>query len=234
MATEIDKLSVSGSYVTRAMATNGLIGVHELTGVIKYKYDGLAFYFQPHYLYKIDGPRDVLADFGVNHLWNNYLTQLLISAGNFSEQTRGLYVKISEKVTDPWLTGTNFYLRVDKVGSQYRVDGLDKYEFVYLNNFDRLILDGTVDLGLKLEQKVGERWRLEYVSDLAMTGDYRYGAAYPGTYWLWQFGLNYIWDQNTMLNYFYQGYNVPSGIAQFNDPVPVFSEIIGFGLKYSF
>jgi hypothetical protein len=234
MSTEIDKLSVSGSYVTRAMAANGLIGVHELTGVFKYKYDGLAFYFQPRYLYRIDGPRDVLADFGVNHLWQNCLTQLLVSAGNFSEQANGLYVKFSEKISDPWRTGTDLYLRFDKVGSKYRVDDLDEYEFAYLNNFDRLILDGTVDLGFKLGQKLGERWRLEYISDLALTGDYQYGASYPGTYWLWQIGLNYAWDRDTLLSSFYQGYNVPSGIAQFDDPVPAFSEIIGLGLKYSF
>lgn len=234
-STDMEKLSLSASYVTRCVATSGLIGVHELTGVAKYKYGDLALFVQPRYVYKIDGPRDILADFGVNYIFPaNCLTQLFLSIGDFQAQTSGMYLKVTEKITDPWQKGTTITLRFDKIGSQYRVDNLDKYEFVYLNNFDRLVLDGTVDLGLKIEQKIGDRLAVEGMSDYVLTGDYKYGADYPGTYWLWQLAMSYNVYANATALLFYKSYNVPSGLAQFSDPVPAVSEIIGLGLKYAF
>lgn len=233
-ATALGQLSLSASYVARQVPLNGLIGVHELTGLMKYKFNNLAVYFQPRYLYKIDGPRDIVADFGLNYIWREFLTQILLSAGSFSEQTRGLYLKVSEKISDPFKTGTNIHLRFDKVGSKYRTEDLDKLEFVYLNNFDRLITDGTADFGLKVEQKIGQQLSLEWASDYVTTGTFNYGQAYPGTYWLWQVTGYYHFATEIVGNVFYKGYNVPSGIAQFDFPAPLYSEVIGFGGRYDF
>jgi hypothetical protein len=202
--------------------------------MMKYKFGQLAVSFQPRYLWQVDGPRDVLAEVGANYYWNkNYISYLLLSAGDFSAGRSGLYLKLIQKIFDPWRTGTNIVIRFDKIGSLYRHDVLDEYEFCYLNNFDRLILDGTVDLGLKIDQKINNdlsaRWKADYVT----TGNYQYGAAYPETYFIWQLDLAYQLTKNIAADAFYRSYNVPSGIAQFSDPVPVVSEIIGLSLKYT-
>jgi hypothetical protein len=67
-----------------------------------------------------------------------------------------------------------------------------------------------------------------------MTEDFEYGEAYPGTYFLWQAGINYDLSSSTSMNAFYRSYNVPSGIAQFSDPVPKVSELAGIGMKCVF
>jgi hypothetical protein len=232
---QIGKLSCSASYVTRQVETSGKIGVHELTGKLKYKFGNLAVSFQPRYLFEIDGPSDILAEAGLNYVFNEYWhTYLLWSVGNFQEGNSGMYAKVIQKILDPLKTGTTIVLRFDKVGSKYRDDYLDEYEFIYLNNFDRLILDGSADLGIRLTQKLINGFDLELKSDYVTNGNYQYGESYPETYFLWQLGLNYKLSSRIGLSAFYKSYNVPSGMAQFSDPVPALSEVIGFGATCAF
>lgn len=234
-AIKVGKMDFSASYVTRQVETSGKIGVHELTSKIKYKFGKLAVDFRPRYLFIIDGPRDILAEVGVNYMLNkNWITYLLLGVGDFQAGTSGVYLKVIEKMIDPWKTGTNITLRFDKVGSKYRHDTLDEYEFIYLNNFNRLILDGTMDVGLKINQKVLDKLSLEWKGDYVTTGSYQYGEDYPETYLLWQAGLLYDFSPTIGINAFYRSYNVPSGMAQFSDAVPKVSEMVGIGVECSF
>ncbi|MBN2058321.1 MAG: S-layer homology domain-containing protein [Candidatus Saganbacteria bacterium] len=231
-AASIDRLSLSTSYVTRQVATSGKIGVHELTTFMKYKFGRLALTFQPRYLFLIDGDHDFLAEVGLNYFWNSgWLTQLLWGVGDFKAGYSGMYAKIEQKMFDPWKTGTTVVLRLDKVGSQYRHDIIDEYEFCCLNNFDRLILDGTVDIGCKVGQRLPYDLELEALADYVTTGDFKYGEDHPGTYFIWQMSLAYQLVKSTDLNVFYRLYQVPSGMAQFSDPVPAVSDMIGVSLS---
>lgn len=232
---QIGRLSCSASYVVRQTAVSGRVGVQELTGKLKYKFGNTAVSFQPRCVYELDGLRDMLAEVGINHVWNgNYITYLLLAAGNFRQSNSGLYAKVVQKIVDPYNTGTTVVLRFDKVGSKYRDDYLDEHEFIDLNNFDRLILDGTVDLGLKVLHKLGDELALECKGDYVTNGDYQYGAAYPGTYFIWQLGLNYQYSSAIALKTFYRSYSVPSGLAQFSDPVPARSDVVGLGAAWTF
>ncbi|MEE8637526.1 MAG: S-layer homology domain-containing protein [Candidatus Margulisiibacteriota bacterium] len=234
-STKIGKMDFSASYVTRQVETSGRVGVHELTSKLKYKFGDLAVHFRPRYLFKLDGPADTLAEVGMNFiLEKNWITYLLLSAGDFQAGRSGMYLKVIEKINDPWKTGTNIVVRFDKVGSKYRRDDLNEYEFVYLNNFDRLILDGTMDVGLKIRQKLFDGYSLEWKGDYVTTGGYKYGEEYPETYFLWQIDFSYKFSSKIGINAYYRSYNVPSGIAQFSDAVPKISEIIGIGLKCQF
>jgi len=231
----VAKMDFSASYVTRQVETSGKIGVHEFTGKIKYDFGRWALHFRPRYLFKIDGPRDILAELGIDfYPEKSWETNLFLSAGSFQDGQSGIYVKLIEKIKDPWKTGTDLVLRFDKVGSQYRIEDLDEYEFVYLNNFSRLILDGTADIGLKLDQRLSDKLSLEWKGDYVTTGDYQYGEAYPETYLLWQLNLSYDFSSKVEISAFYRSYNVPSGTAQFSDPVPKISELLGIGLKCGF
>jgi len=232
---QINKMNVAASYVTRQVETSGKIGVHELTSNIKYKYGQLAVNFRPRYMFIVDGQHDYLAEAGMNYMFNKHLIlYTLLGVGDFQAGNSGMYLKVIKKVLDPWGTGTNFVFRFDKIGTKYRTDPIDKYEFVYLNNFDRLILDGTADLGVKIDQKINKelsaQWKCDYVTD----SGFNYGAAYPETYFLWQLTLNYQLATGIGFNTFYKSYNVPSGVAQFSQTVPTVSEIFGCGLNYAF
>lgn len=231
----IGKMDLSASYVTRQVETSGKIGVHELTGKIGYRFKNLTLSFRPRYLFMLDGPSDILAEAGIDFKPDNsWETNLLLAAGAFQEGSSGMYLKLIERIKDPLKTGTNITLRFDKVGSKYRRDDLDEYEFVYLNNFDRLILDGMVNVGLKIDQILMDKLSMEWKGDYVTTGDYKYGKDYPETYLLWQLGLFYDFSSEIGVNAFYRSYNVPSGIAQFSDLVPKNSEILGVGLKIGF
>jgi outer membrane receptor protein involved in Fe transport len=161
-------------------------------------------------------------------------TNLLASAGSFSEGQEGLYLKLTQKIKGLLGIGSEMVFRFDKIGSKYRVTDLDKYEFVYLNNFNRLILDGTLDLGIKITQQLGDKYSLEYVSDYVTDKEGQYGASYAGTYFLWQLGLSYQFSPAVSANAFYRSYHVPSGVAQFSDAVPEVSNTLGIGFKHAF
>jgi len=232
---KIGRMTLSSAYVTRQVEPSGKIGVHELTGKIKYKYGNLAVSFRPRYLFVLDGTHDVLAEAGLNYMLNDHwIVYLLLGAGDFEAGRSGMYLKIEKKMIDPWNTGTNVVVRFDKVGSKYRRDDLDEYEFIYLNHFNRLILDGTADLGLRITQKLQDKVSLEWRSDYVTDGSFNYGEAYPETYFIWQLGLLHQLSETADLRAFYRSYNVPSGVAQFSDPVPKISEIIGLGLNCRF
>ncbi|MBU1026690.1 MAG: S-layer homology domain-containing protein [Candidatus Margulisbacteria bacterium] len=232
---KIGKLSWSGSYVTRQVQTSGKIGVHELTTNIEYNYGFASVNFRPRYLFEIDGPHDFLAELGVDcEPVKKYKIKVLLGVGSPRDGTSGMYLKLIKEINDPWQTGTNIVARFDKVGSKYRDNYLDEYEFIYLNNFDRLILDGMVDIGLRIDQKIFDDLSLQWKGDYVTDGCYRYGAAYPETYFLWQLGLNYKLSSTIAVEVFYRAYNVPSEIAQFADPVPAFSDLFGVKISTSF
>ncbi|NQT29114.1 MAG: S-layer homology domain-containing protein [Candidatus Saganbacteria bacterium] len=234
-STSLSGVNLSAEYVTRQVQPSGLVGVNELTGKLTYDFGKVGFHVRPRYLFVIDGNRDILAEGGVDIRPNKYWeTNLFLSVGNFSKSTSGMYAKVIQKLKDPWETGTDIVLRFDKVGSGYRMDDLDKYEFVYLNNFSRLILDGTVDVGLKIKQQLPKNFSLEWKGDYVTTGAYQYGVGYPGTYFLWQLGLDYAFSSAIAMNTFYRVYEVPSGMAQFSDPVPTSSQMLGVGMTCSF
>ncbi|MFC1571086.1 S-layer homology domain-containing protein [Candidatus Margulisiibacteriota bacterium] len=229
------KLDYSLSYVTRQVATSGLIGVHEVTGKVGYDFGLLTAHLQPRYLFIIDGIRNTLVEIGVDYRPDKkWETNLLVAAGALNQGTSAMYIKFIEQLKDPLNTGTNIVFRFDKAGNQYRTDGIDKYEFVYLNNFDRLICDGTADIGLKVNQKISNELSLEWKGDYVTDGSYNYGASYAETYFLWQLGLAYKVSAAIGLNTFYKSYNVPNGVAQFSDAVPTTSSMLGIEAKCAF
>ncbi len=231
----VGKVNLSGSYVTRQVATSGKIGVHEFTVKAGVNLGDLRLSLRPRYMFIIGGDKDVLAEAGIDLKHNDvFETNLLVAAGDFSAGRSGWYVKFIEKINNLFGSGTKIVLRADKIGSKYRHDVVNEYEFVYLNNFNRLILDGTVDIGLKMSRTIGDKVSLEWKGDYVTTGDYKYGQNHPGTYFLWQLTSYYNLTSKTKANVFYRAYNVPSGVAQFSQAVPAFSDMIGIGLSSSF
>jgi hypothetical protein len=231
----VGRLDYSASYVARRVETSGRIGVHELNGRLKYKYGNFAVYLRPRYLFIIDGPWDIITETGLNCVHNpNWITYLVLGLRGLQSGTDGMYFKVMEKFIDPLKTGTNLVVRFDKVGSRYRRQDLDEPEQEYLNYFNRLILDGTADLGLKVDQKINDKLRINCLADLVTNADYEFGADFPQTYLLWQVGFSYAYFSGANFDLFYKSYHVPSQIAQFSEPVPEVSSLVGVAFNYSF
>jgi S-layer homology domain len=231
----INNVKVTGAYVTRQVQTSGSIGAHELNCKLAFDFKGLDLYMRPRYMFVIDGRHDCLIDVG--GVWAPLKwveIQGLFSVGDFSAGNSGMYVKLIKKLKNILNTKTNVTFRFDKVGSKYRDNVINEYEFIYLNGFDRLILDGTVDVGLKIDHQLDSKLKIEWKGDYVTTGAFNYGANYPETYFLWQAGFYYAFTSDIELNGFYRMYNVPSKIAQFNDTVPDVSDLIGLKVTRKF
>jgi hypothetical protein len=233
--TDLGRFRLVGAYVARDQADTGQIGVNELTAQLVGDFDPIRISLQPRYLISHNAKRDALAELGLDLVPNEHITSsLLLSAGDFSAGTSGLYVKALASINNLAHLGNYLTLRFDKVGSKYRIKELDKYEFVFLNNFERYILDGTADLGVSFKQELFNGFSLEWMSDYVTDGSFNYGENYPETYYLWQASLAKLFFPAVRMNLFYRAYNVPSGIAQFADAVPTVSNVIGLGAFCAF
>ena len=192
-------------------------------------------YFKPSYISNFSGDRQILNDLAVNFsAIGNSQNQLLLSLGSISYGQSALYFKLQSTLKDPLKTGTELILRLDKVGSNYRRNNLDQYQLIAPNNFNRYVLDGTIDLGWQIKQKVNSVFSLDFVGDYVTTGAAQFGSAFPGTYLLWQLGLTHQWAENIIAKIAYRTYNVPSAVDQFSASVPKVSDTFSFCLTNVF
>ena len=118
------------------------------------------------------------------------------------------------------------------MGDNYR-SAIDKYEFISLNNFHKYILDGSVDIGLKLSQKINDRLKAKLTTDTVLTHDFKYGDNFPGTSQTTEFSIG-----TDLVTLFYRSYFVPSGISS-TDPalaqtVATASDVTGVSLTLTF
>ncbi|MFH1683281.1 MAG: hypothetical protein ABIA67_00215, partial [Candidatus Margulisiibacteriota bacterium] len=186
---------------------------------------------QPRYLYETGGRRDIRFEFALNYQATR--TYFLLGAGSFSEGSSGFHLRVMQELKDILGWGLDLSLRADKIGSKYRADFVED-DIYFLNNFDRPILDGTVDLGWGFSKKIGNEFVIEEKGTLSMNGAYKYGAGYPGTHLIEQISLKYNYSPKVDLEAFYRFYNVPSGVTQYGETVPEKSDLFGAGIKYAF
>lgn len=234
-SSKIRNAHVLVAYVARGAEVSGKVGVHEITGRLEYNFnEKLRLAVQPRYFFETEGRRDLRGEMTFDFMPDKRSrTYLFLGVGSVRDGTSGGHVRGIQEWRNLFGWGLDFTLRGDKIGSRYRSD-LNRNELYFLNNFNRPILDGTVDLGWKINQKLSDKLSLEGKGDYVATGSYKYGEAYPGTYLLWQLGVTYRLTSNFSLDAFYRSYSVPSGIAQFSDPVPKLSELVGIRLKGNF
>ena len=219
----------------RRFNSNDTIDLNETAVKIKYGQEALAVYLQPRVIYEWGGSGDALLDLGLDIKPSSFFsTQLLLSTSSLSYDVSALYFRIIEEINDPHNTGTKVVVSLDRVGTNYRRASFGCNDLIALNNFNRYILDGTVDFGFKLRQKLLHKLSLDLQSDYVVTDDYNYGQAYPGTYFLWQLGLGYDFSPNLALEYFYRQYEVPSGVDQFSNQVAKSSGLFGLACRAAF
>jgi hypothetical protein len=150
------------------------------------------------------------------------------------------YLKLGVSLNDYFNTGTYLSVTANKIGKDYRVNGLDKYEFSIYNMFDRFILDNTVDLGIEFSQELSESLKAYIKGDTVVDKNCGYGKEYPGSSFTGQYGLLVYIPSGMALEAFYKVYEVPSGIADAADPVklmrdvPKYSDLFSLSMTYSF
>jgi len=222
------------AYVSRKVTIWGEVGMSEIMGTAAYTYKALPLLgktkisLTPRYLWS-NGNRDIRGEIQLN---SNPLPalcgELLFGIGN-TQSSHGLYVK---GILNYSYLNTNLSIKAHKIGSDYR-QTMDKYEFVYLNNFNKLVLDGSVDIGFELSQKINDQLRIKFASDAVLTPDFKYGESHPGTSLTNELNIG-----NDYINVFYRNYFVPSGISS-TDPgmsrtISNSSDLIGINLSLQY
>ncbi len=217
--------------MTRKVKSLGEVGLSEIHGTAAYTYQALPIFgktrisLTPRYLWS-NGTYDKRGEIQLALAPLPALSfEFLLGIGH-AQSSHGLYAK---SVLNYNASDTSFSLKAHKVGSEYR-QPMDKYEFVYLNNFNKLILDGSVDLGLELSRKISDKLKFKLISDLVLASDLKYGADQPGTSL-----TNEIVLSGGSINVFYRNYFVPSGLSSTDPtmarPVAKSSDLIGIALE---
>ena len=142
---------------------------------------------------------------------------LLLGARN-AESGDGSYINVGLKLNDYFGTGIDISIAIHKVGEDYRVEKLDKYEFGLINIFDRFILDGTTDIEMEISQRLSESSILYIKGDMVLDKDSQWGEDYPGSSMTLEEGVVIQTSPNMELSFSYKNYEVPSGTADAADP----------------
>ena len=249
LSTSTYGMDLSLAYVIRYPTVSGEVRVHEITATTGFTvfhvplFNKLRFYLTPRYLYTQDGSlgasQDVRGEMKIEVIPSSkFKTKLLYGTGSSSGGDNS-YINIGFTLNDIWGTGTFIVFEGHSVGSNYRITNFDKYEFVYLNLFDKLILDGTSDISIKIIQNINDRLDFVFKADEVLTRDFNYGGAYDGTSLTLQGGINYAAAEATVIDLFYRLYEAPSGVANAVDPgmragVHKSSALLGLSLTYNF
>ncbi|MBI5700256.1 S-layer homology domain-containing protein [Candidatus Saganbacteria bacterium] len=150
---------------------------------------------------------------------------LLLGIGNFRSRA-GLMLRSGINIKKENMEVT---LSASKVGSDFR-QPIEKFNLIYLNNFNKMILDATYNLDISFSHKITDKFGFYAKENMALNGAFKYGKEYPGTTWSSELGIIYKLNQ-TALSSFYKSLAAPSGISSINQTlattVPELSSFVG-------
>jgi len=209
VSTSLKNFDLALAYVARKVQPWGTVEVSEITGTVAYTYNALPVFgktklaLTPRFL-SSGSDKDTRAEIMITSAPLPVLSgELLYGIGN-TNSASGSYAKAAVTYSN---SNTKLCLNAHKVGSVYR-QAIDKYEFISLNNFNKLILDGSVDVGLEFIQKLNNVLKLRFTSDAALASDLKYGTDHPGTSITNELALS-----SDNISLFYRSYFVPSGVS---------------------
>lgn len=237
-STAFNRVEISAAYVTRSVSLDGVVGVSEFTGDLTLNYPTFPylrkarFTLRPRYLFKAQGDvKDVRGEIIAEFYPHKKIDTLFLLGVGSVKSTHGLYAKTELSFKDLFISGNSLSFIGHKAGSEYRVENLDKYEFVYLNYFDKLVLDGSVDLGLKYTQPLWGKFDLTLVTDWVLSSDFKIGEDHAGTSQTSQIMFSYKLYPSATIKTFYRVYAVPSGLSSkdplLSESVPTLSDLWG-------
>lgn len=231
-STRWNNLDLDLTYTVLANTISGEATLSETSLSVSYRLGKLKFTARPSLL-GFTNEHDARGEIAAGYDHSKAVSaELLFGFGNLSSY-HGQYVRGKLNLDLP---DTDLVITIHKVGSTYR-PAYARYKMLELNQFDKYVLDGTVDAGFSLTQLLFPRIRTQIKSDVVANGDLTFGEAHPGTTLTSEFGLSYDLTDNINGYGFYRNYQVPSGVSS-KDPslaidVPKSSGLLGaqIGIK---
>jgi hypothetical protein len=233
-ATKLWGMDVSGGYVAKSLLASGRVETSQITGTVGYDFEGVPLVNT----LRVDATGDYISagqfssdtrDMRATVAMAAPLAEKIKASGTFgyggSEQ-RNWMVAGAVALNDVWDTGTVANITVSKIGSDYITDGFaaEEFDIAGLDNFNRPLGEGTVNLGGTVVQNVSEDIKLIGKGDLRLEPDYKYEA--PKGRLTAEGGISYAIAPNTTLDAMYR---IHSDKAT-NDT----SDVAALGLMYEF
>ena len=164
----------SAAYTLKQLSAGGLVGTQEIWAELSHNFGDIKLNLRPRYIFAAAGERDVVLDCGINFKpAKSISTAFFLSAGSSNVGEAGYAWGLKQEIAD-------LIVSYDKVGAQYQTNGLPGFQFLPINQFKRLILPGTQDLGLKFSKRIKQGLSLEFMGDYVTTS--------TNVYSLWQVG----------------------------------------------
>jgi len=209
-ATSLWGMDVSGGYVAKTHNTSGRVELSQITGTVGYAFDGVPLVntlkvgVTGDYISKgqfSSSDRDMRGTIAMAApLGEKVEASGTIGLGG-SEQ-KSWMVAGEVALNDLWDTGTVANIRVSKIGSDYIDDRADfaaaEFDIAGLDSFDRVLEEGTVNLGGEVVQTVTDDIKLVGKGDLRLEPDYQYEA--PKGRLTAEGGISYAIAPNTTLD----------------------------------
>lgn len=225
-STRWNNLDLDLAYLVHTNSLSGEVTLSETALSVSYRLGKFKFALRPSllgYINEHDSRGEITAGYFPS---KEISAEILFGIGKLSSH-HGQYVRGKLNIDLP---DTDLSVTVHKVGSEYR-PFYARFKILELNQFDKYVLDGTVDAGFTLTQLLFPRIRTQIRSDVVANGDLTFGETHPGTTLTAEFGLSYDLTDNINGYGFYRNYQVPSGVSS-KDPtlaidVPKSSGLLG-------
>jgi hypothetical protein len=233
-ATKLWGMDVSGGYVAKSLAPSGRVLTSQITGTVSYAFSGVPMVNT----LKMDATGDYLSAGQFSSDTRDMRASIALAApladkieasgtlGIGGTSNSDLMVAGEVVLNDVWDTGTVANINVAKVGGQYIADifQTECFDIAGLDNFDRPLGEGTVNLGGKVVQNVSNDIKLVGKGDVRLNSDYAYEA--PNGRLTAEGGISYAVAPNTTLDALYR-------IHQ-DKAVGDTSDVAALGLMYEF
>ncbi|MFC1568466.1 S-layer homology domain-containing protein [Candidatus Margulisiibacteriota bacterium] len=232
--TKLWGMDVSGGYVAKSLLASGRVQTSLITGTIGYAFSGVPVVNT----LKMDATGDYLSAGQFSSDTRDMRASIALAApladkieasgtiGIGGTERSNLMVAGEVVLNDVWNTGTVANINVAKVGGAYIpvLFATECFDIAGLDNFDRALVEGTVNLGGKVVQNVSDDIKLVGKGDVRLNSDYAYEA--PNGRLTAEGGISYAVAPNTTLDAMYR-------IHQ-DKAVGDTSDVAALGLMYEF
>lgn len=182
VSASVGRTDFSLEYLSRATQSSGLIDVSEISAKLSQDFYPFKFIFNPRFFNNSNGERDARLELTAG--FNNFSILLGMAKGEgFPE---GLYVRGDLAI------GEGIKMVAQKIGTQYR----EKFSYGIFDLFDRNLPDGSSNIGLELNKKLGKHWFAGVKGDFTS----------PGEIITSEYRLGYSFDVNSAIELVYQTY----------------------------
>lgn len=235
--TNFKNLDIQAEYIAHSVAMSGAISADQIVTTVSAFTKPLPLFgktlisISPSY-FSDGATTDTRGDIYLFASPTPFLSlDLLLGIGNV-KSTSGLMVRTGINIKKQ---NTSITLSASKVGSNFR-QPIEKFNLIYLNNFNKLIPDGSCNLDASFTHGINDKFGFYAKENVTLTSAFKFGKEYLGSSQSSELGFIYKL-KDASLSFYYKALSVPSTVSSI-DPtlaitVPELSNTLGIKASIS-